>query len=99
VLQTMQTMFQTLDLDWEDVVTKALGPLPAGVLINAFRAARTQFLESRIQLKRQAHDFLRAEQRTVLTDDQYAETIERVQQLTRQADRFEVRLRRLENSQ
>jgi hypothetical protein len=23
----MQTMFQTLDLDWEDVVTKALGPL------------------------------------------------------------------------
>lgn len=98
VLQTMQTMFQNLNLDWEDVITKALGPVPAGVLITSFKTARDQFLESRQNLKRQAQDFMRAEQRTLVTEDQYRETLDRIQKISRQTDRLDVRLRRLEQS-
>ena len=96
VLQTMQKTFQAMDLDWEDTLTKALGPMPAGVLIKTLRSARSQWLTSRDSLKRQAKEFLRSEQATLLTAEAFTETEIRMTSLNRQIDRLEARMKRLE---
>ena len=96
VLQTMQKTFQAMDLDWEDTVTKALGPIPAGMLIQTLRTARSQWTTSRDSLRRQAREFLRSEQKALVTDDTFAKTEARITSLNRQIDRTEVRMKRLE---
>ena len=96
VLQTMQKTFQAMDLDWEDTVTKALGPIPAGMLIQTLRTARSQWTTSRDSLRRQAQEFLRSEQKALVTDDTFSKTEARITSLNRQIDRTEVRMKRLE---
>ncbi|MBL6825524.1 MAG: SCP2 sterol-binding domain-containing protein [Litoricola sp.] len=98
VLQTMQKTFQAMDLDWEDAVTQALGPMPAGLLIKTLRAARTQWLTSRASLKRQTEEFLRTEQKTLVTGTVFGESESRVTALNRQIDRLDARIKRLEAS-
>jgi ubiquinone biosynthesis protein UbiJ len=96
VLQTMQKTFQAMDLDWEDAVTKALGPIPAGMLIQALRTARSQWITSRDSMKRQTREFLHSEQNTLLTENAFSGTEARITSLNRQIDRLEVRIKRLE---
>ena len=96
VLQTMQKTFQAMDLDWEDAVTKALGPIPAGMLIQTLRTARSQWATSRDSVKRQTREFLRSEQKALVTGDTFSETEARITSLNRQMDRMEVRMKRLE---
>ena len=96
VLQTMQKTFQAMDLDWEDAVTKALGPIPAGMLIQTLRTARSQWSTSRDSMKRQTREFLRSEQKALVTGDTFSETEARITSLNRQMDRIEVRMKRLE---
>lgn len=96
VLQTMQKTFQAMDLDWEDAVTKALGPIPAGMLIQTLRTARLQWATSRDSVKRQTREFLRSEQKALVTGDTFSETEARITSLNRQMDRMEVRMKRLE---
>ena len=96
VLQTMQKTFQAMDLDWEDAVTKALGPMPAGLLIKTLRTARAQWLTSRESLKRQTEEFLRSEQTTLVTAEALSGAETRVTSLNRQIDRLEARMKRLE---
>ena len=98
VLQTMQKTFQAMDLDWEDAVTQALGPMPASLLIKTLRAARTQWLTSRASLKRQTEEFLRTEQKTLVTGTVFGESESRVTALKRQIDRLDARIKRLEAS-
>lgn len=98
VLQTMQKTFQAMDLDWEDAVTQALGPMPASLLIKTLRAARTQWLTSRASLKRQTEEFLRTEQKTLVTGTVFGESESRVTALNRQIDRLDARIKRLEAS-
>ncbi len=97
VLQTMQQMFQSLNLDWEDVVTRALGPIPANALITALKTARSQWLTSRESLKRQATDFLRAEQKTLITEDEFDTQRARLTALDRQIDRLNARIKQVES--
>lgn len=97
VLQTMQTMFRSLDLDWEDIVTRALGPIPAGLLITTLRTAREQWLVSRESLTRQAQDFIRADQTLALTEVQFTDHVAAITQLDRHADRLLARIKRLES--
>jgi ubiquinone biosynthesis protein UbiJ len=94
----MQKTFQAMDLDWEDAVTQALGPMPAGLLIKTLRAARTQWLTSRASLKRQTEEFLRTEQKTLVTGTVFGESESRVTALNRQIDRLDARIKRLEAS-
>ena len=96
VLQTMQKTFQAMDLDWEDAVTKALGPIPAGVLIQTLRTARSQWITSRDSMRRQTREFLRSEQKAFVTDYTFSETRARITSLNRQIDRMEARMNRLE---
>ena len=96
VLQTMQTMFQAMNLDWENIVTKELGPIPAGILIKTLRRLRSQSLISRDSLRQQAKEFMQAEQKTILTNAYYEDASARVYKLTRQLDRLEARISRLE---
>ena len=96
VLQTMQKTFQDMDLDWEDAATKALGPVPANLLIKTLRTARAQWLTSRASLKRQTHEFLRSEQSTLITSDLFLDTEKRATSLKRQIDRLDARLKRIE---
>ena len=96
VLQTMQKTFQAMDLDWEDAVTKALGPIPASMLIQTLRTARSQWTTSRDSLKRQTREFLRSEQKALVAGDTFSETEARITSLNRQIDRMEVRMKRLE---
>ncbi len=96
VLQTMQKTFQAMDLDWEDAVTKALGPIPAGMLIQALRTARSQWITSRDSMKRQTREFLHSEQNTLLTENAFSGTEARITSLNRQIDRLEVQIKRLE---
>lgn len=96
VLQTMQKMFQAMDLDWEDVVTKALGPVPAGLLIKTLRAAREQWLTSRESVKRQTQEYLQSEQNTVVTHTTFAHSETRMTALNRQIDRLDARIKRIE---
>ena len=96
VLQTMQKTFQAMDLDWEDAVTKALGPIPAGMLIQTLRTARSQWTTSRDSMKRQTREFLRSEQKALVIGDTFSETEARITSLNRQMDRMEVRMKRLE---
>ena len=96
VLQTMQTMFQAMDLDWENIVTKGLGPIPAGILIKTLRRLRSQSLLSRDSLRQQAKEFMQSEQKVILTNVYYEHASTRVYKLTRQIDRLEARIRRLE---
>lgn len=97
VLQTMQTMFKSLDLDWEDIVTRALGPIPAGMLITTLKTAREQWLVSRASLKRQALDFIRADQNLAVTETLFADHVAALTQLDRNADRLAARIKRLES--
>ena len=96
VLQTMQTMFKNMNLDWEDVVTKVLGPLAAGILIKTLRKLRSQWLTSRDSLKRQAEEFIQSEQEVLLTNVCYKDSETRISKLTRRLDRLDARLKRLE---
>ncbi len=96
VLQTMQKVFQAMDLDWEDVVTKALGPVPAGLLIKTLRAAREQWLTSRESVKRQTQEYLQSEQNTVVTHTTFAHSETRMTALNRQIDRLDARIKRIE---
>ena len=95
VLQTMQKTFQDMDLDWEDG-TRALGPVPASLLVKTLRTARAQWLTSRASLKRQTHEFLRSEQSTLITSDLFSDTEKRATALKRQIDRLDARLKRIE---
>jgi len=97
VLQTMQSMFRSLELDWEDVVTRALGPIPAGLLIRTLRTAREQWLISRASLQRQAEDFVRSEQTLAVTDSLFSGHANAVTQLDRNIDRLAARIKRLES--
>jgi len=96
VLQTMQKTFQDIDLDWEDLATRALGPVPANLLIKTVRTAREQWLTSRASLKRQTDEFFRSEQRTLITSRLFLDTEKRITSLTRQIDRLDARLKRIE---
>ena len=96
VLQTMQKTFQDMDLDCEDAATRALGPVPANLLIKTLRIARAQWLTSRASLKRQTHEFLRSEQSTLITSDLFSDTEKRATLLKRQIDRLDARLKRIE---
>ena len=96
VLQTMQKTFQAMDLDWEDAVTKALGPIPAGMLIQALRTARSQWIASRDSMRRQTREFLHSEQNTLVTENAFSETEAHITSLNRQIDRLEARIKRLE---
>ena len=96
VLQTMQNIFQTLNLDWEDVVTKALGPIPAGILVKTLRQLRRQWLISSDSLEFQTKEYIQSEQKTILTSTFYKKGKARVSKLGRQIDRLEARLKRLE---
>jgi len=96
VLQTMQKVFQAMDLDWEDVVTKALGPVPAGLLIKTLRAARERWLTSRESVKRQTQEYLQSEQNTVVTHTTFAHSETRMTALNRQIDRLDARIKRIE---
>ena len=96
VLQTMQKTFEAMDLDWEDAITKALGPVPAGMLIQTLRIARSQWTTSRDSMRRQTREFLRSEQKTFVTDYTFSETRARITSLNRQIDRMEARINRLE---
>ena len=96
VLQTMQKTFQDMDLDWEDMATRVLGPVPANLLIKTLRTARAQWLTSRASLKRQTHEFLRSEQSTLITSDLFSDTEKRATSLKRQIDRLDARLKRIE---
>ncbi len=96
VLQTMQRTFQAMDLDWEDAITKALGPLPAGMLIQTLRTARSQWITSRDSMRRQTREFLHSEQNTLVTENAFSETEAHITSLNRQIDRLEARIKRLE---
>ena len=96
VLQTMQKTFQDMDLDWEDMATRVLGPVPANLLIKTLRTARAQWLTSRASLKRQTHEFLRSEQSALITSDLFSDTEKRATSLKRQIDRLDARLKRIE---
>ena len=96
VLQTMQKTFQDMDLDWEDVTTRALGPVPANLLIKTLRTARAQWLTSRASLKRQTDEFLRSEQSVLITSDLFVDTGTRITSLKRQIDRLDARLKLIE---
>lgn len=96
VLQTMQRMFQALDLDWEDMVTRAVGPVAGQALIQFIKASRAQWKTSRESIARQAEDFVRMEQSTVLTHQRFDPHTQAVSQLMRQIDRMQARLKRLE---
>ena len=85
----MQKTFQAMDLDWEDAITKALGPIAAGMLIQTLRTARSQWITSRDSMRRQTREFLRSEQNTLVTDDAFSETEARITSLNRQIDRLE----------
>ena len=82
-------------MDWEDAVTKALGPIPAGMLIQALRTAQSQWIKSRDSMKRQTREFLR-EQNTLVTENAFSETEAHITSLNRQIDRLEARIKRLE---
>ena len=92
----MQKTFQAMDLDWEDAVTKALGPIPAGMLIQTLRAARSQWITSRDSMRRQTREFLHSEQNTLVTENTFSETEAYITSLNRQIDRLEARIKRLE---
>ena len=96
VLQTMQKTFQDIDLDWEDVATRALGPVPANLLIKTVRTARAQWLTSRASLKRQTDEYFRSEQSALITSDLFLDMGKRTTSLTRQIDRLDARLKRIE---
>ena len=96
VLQTMQKTFQAMNLDWEDAITKALGPLPAGMLIQTLRTARSQWITSRDSMRRQTREFLHSEQNTLVTENAFSETEAHITSLNRQIDRLEARIKRLE---
>ena len=96
VLQTMQNMFQAMNLDWENIVTKGLGPISAGILIKTIRRLSSQSIHSRDSLRQQAKEFMQSEQKTILTNVYYENASARVYKLTRQIGRLEARLRRLE---
>ncbi len=96
VLQTMQKTFQAMDLDWEDAITKALGPILAGMLIQTLRTARSQWTTSRDSMRRQTREFLRSEQKALVTDDTFSKTEAYISSLKRRIDRVEARIKRLE---
>lgn len=96
VLQTMQKTFQAMDLDWEDAITKALGPVPAGMLIQTLRTARSQWITSRDSIRRQTREFLHSEQNTLVTENAFSEREAYITSLNRQIDRLEARIKRLE---
>ena len=96
VLRTMQNMFQAMNLDWENIVTKRLGPIPAGILIKTVHRLRSQSAISRDSLRQQAKEFMQSEQSTILTNVYYENASARVYKLTRKLDRLEARIRRLE---
>lgn len=98
VLQTMQTMFKGINLDWEDIVTKVLGPLPAGILLQTLRKLRSQWLISRDSLKQQAEEFIQSEQELLLTNVCYKDSETRISKLTRRLDRLDARFKRLETN-
>lgn len=94
VLQTMQSMVKKMNLDWEDIITRSLGPIPAQIIIQTLVVARKQWLISRDSLKRQTTDFLSADQKLVLTQTQLEEYRLRISRLTKRIDRLEAKLQR-----
>jgi ubiquinone biosynthesis protein UbiJ len=60
------------------------------------RTARAQWLTSRESLKRQTEEFLRSEQTTHVTAEAFSDAETRVTSLTRQIDRLDARMKRLE---
>lgn len=96
VLQTLQRLLASLELDWQDALTQAIGPIPAHLIIQGVQAARDQWRTSRAAAKRQLDETLMAEASPVIRTATYQETKTRVTALSRQLERMDARLRRLE---
>ena len=96
VLQTLQRLLASLELDWQDALTQAIGPIPAHLIIQGVEAARDQWRTSRATAKRQLDETLMAEASPVIRSATYQETKTRVTALSRQLERMDARLRRLE---
>ena len=99
VLQTLQRLLRDLDLDWQDTLTQAIGPIPANLIIGALRSAREQLHESRSQIKQQVQETVLAEHGPVISTDAYQGTKDRITALSRHLERMDARLRRLEHRQ
>lgn len=99
VLQTLQRLLRDLDLDWQDALSQAIGPIPANLIIRTLRAAREQLITSQALAKRQLQDTLQAEHSPVIPETTYQGTKDRVTALSRQLERMDARLRRLEHAQ
>lgn len=97
VLQTLQRLLRDLDLDWQDTLTQAIGPVPASLIIRTLRSAREQLLQSRARVQQQIQDTMLAEHGPVIPNETYQGTKDRVTALSRQLERLDARLRRLEH--
>ena len=90
----MQIMIKNMNLDWEDVVTRALGPVPAQLIIKTFTVARAQWLTTRQSVRRQTTDFLSTDQKVVLTKPQLDMYTLRISDLMKRIDRLNAKVRR-----
>jgi len=98
VAQQFADLFADVDFDITDIVDARFGPVPAYVVGRGLRAARGLFSRAARELPEQTAEYLREETRDVIGGWEHERMAGAVETLRDDTERFEARLRRVEQS-
>ncbi|MGH8557082.1 MAG: ubiquinone biosynthesis accessory factor UbiJ [Methylococcales bacterium] len=92
-----QTLFKRLDIDWEDLLSNVTGDIPAHRIGNFVRGALQWGRESHEAMKLNITEYLQEERRDLPTAWECNELFKHVDTIRADADRLEMRVKRLAN--
>jgi len=93
--QAFKAVLDTVDIDWEEQVSRLTGDVLAHQLGNAARHAGSWLDHARVTLEQDLSEYLQEELRVVPTRIEIENLIDAIGRLGMDADRLEARLRRL----
>ena len=94
-VQLVQSVFETLALDWEAFLAQYMGDLPARQVARALTGLFAWLNRARVGLERDVGEFLRTETRLLPAADEVNAFAEEVMRLATDVERLAARLQRL----
>lgn len=92
-------ILRDIDVDWEELLSRAVGDIVAHHLGQVVRNAQGWLSESAHAMRLNTQEYLQEEARIVPTNAEIRQYLDAVDTLRADTDRLEMRLKRLENSQ
>ena len=95
--QQLQSIIKSLDIDWEEYISRWVGDYPAHKIGNVFRSAKKYFRDSKKLMGMNISEYLRYEKEMLPDQDEIEEFIAAVDTIRNDIDRLAQRIQRLDH--